>query len=67
MLDFRHKEKEREMEMYRKTTCKGCGYTQETLMTYRDDRKHWESVHTLEFCKNQKAFNAFYLDLMAMA
>ncbi len=54
------------MKMYRKTTCKGCGYVQETDTTYRLDRKAWESVHTLQFCKTQQEFNAFYLDLVAM-
>lgn len=52
--------------MYRKTTCKGCGYVQETDTTYRLDRKEWEKVHTLAFCQNQKAFNSFYADLVAM-
>ena len=54
------------MKMYRKTTCKGCGYVQETNTTYRLDRKEWESIHTLAFCKTQQEFNAFLVDLMAM-
>lgn len=52
--------------MYRKTTCKGCGYTQEATLSYRADRKMWQEKHTLKFCKAQKAFNEFYADLMAM-
>lgn len=54
------------MKMYRKTTCKGCGYVQETNLIYRQDRKLWETKHTLEFCRNQKAFLEFYADLVAM-
>lgn len=32
-------------KMYRKTTCKGCGFTQETTTTYYLDRKAWQSNH----------------------
>ena len=33
-------------KMYRKTTCKGCGFTQETTLSYYLDRKQWESNHS---------------------
>lgn len=40
--------------MGRVTRCSGCGYEQDTLMSYQQDRKLWESVHTREFCLEQK-------------
>jgi hypothetical protein len=40
--------------MYRKSTCKGCAYSQTTITTYYLDRKQWERVHTLEFCRERK-------------
>ena len=33
-------------KMYRKTTCKGCGFTQETNTTYYLDRKEWQTNHS---------------------
>ena len=32
-------------KMYRKTTCKGCGFTQETRLSYYLDRKQWQTNH----------------------
>lgn len=43
--------------MYRKTECKGCGYVQETTLSYYADRKMWEKNHTLDSCRSRKAFN----------
>lgn len=40
--------------MGRKTTCKGCGYSQWTVTSYYLDRKAWKSVHTLDFCRERK-------------
>ena len=34
--------------MYRKTTCNGCGYTQETSTSYYLDRKAWKAGHTAD-------------------
>jgi len=31
--------------MYRKTTCKGCGYVQETRTSYYLDKKEWSLTH----------------------
>lgn len=31
--------------MYRKTTCKGCGFTQETRTSYYLDHKQWLLDH----------------------
>jgi hypothetical protein len=45
--------------MGRTTTCKGCGYVQKTILPSRYDTKLWRETHTLEFCKNKKAENAF--------
>jgi hypothetical protein len=41
--------------MYRKTTCLACGYVQETSVSYYLDRKQWNSIHTLAYCKTRKA------------
>lgn len=32
-------------KMYRKTTCNGCGFTQETRLSYYLDRKQWLANH----------------------
>ena len=32
-------------KMYRKTTCNGCGFTQETRTSYYLDRKQWQANH----------------------
>jgi hypothetical protein len=32
-------------KMWRKTTCKGCGFVQETTTTYYLDRKQWQANH----------------------
>jgi hypothetical protein len=40
--------------MGRKTTCSGCGYEQWTVTSYYLDRKEWERVHTLDFCRQRK-------------
>lgn len=34
-------------KMYRKTTCKGCGFTQTATLSYYLDRKQWNASHTL--------------------
>ena len=41
--------------MYRKTTCLGCGYAQETSVSYAKDKKQWNTIHTLAYCKSRKA------------
>lgn len=43
--------------MGRITTCKGCGYEQKTILPSRLDTKLWRENHTLESCRNRKAFN----------
>jgi len=43
--------------MGRTTTCKGCGYEQKTILPQRYDAKLWNTNHTLEACRNRKAFN----------
>lgn len=40
--------------MYRKTTCNGCGMSQTTNVSYRLDKKLWETSHTLEVCRQRK-------------
>jgi hypothetical protein len=40
--------------MGRKTTCNGCGYEQWTVTSYHLDRKEWQRVHTLDFCRQRK-------------
>jgi len=45
-------------KMYRKTTCVGCGYSQETNVSYRQDKKQWNAIHTLEYCRSRKAHPA---------
>ena len=52
--------------MWRKTTCKGCGFTQETTTSYYLDRKQWKANHTLKVHNAQKAFKEFYEDLLAL-
>jgi hypothetical protein len=42
-------------KMYRKTTCQGCGYSQETNVSYRSDKKQWNTTHTLAYCRSRKA------------
>jgi hypothetical protein len=42
-------------KMFRKTECNGCGYTLETNTSYANDRKMWESMHTLDYCRERKA------------
>ena len=32
-------------KMWRKTTCKGCGYVQETRTSYYLDKKEWQLNH----------------------
>lgn len=41
--------------MYRKTTCLGCGYVQETSVSYAKNKKQWDTIHTLAYCKSRKA------------
>lgn len=41
-------------KMYRKTTCNGCGMAQTTNVSYRLDKKLWETSHTLEVCRQRK-------------
>ena len=41
-------------KMYRKTTCNGCGMAQTTDVSYRLDKKLWETSHTLEVCRQRK-------------
>lgn len=45
-------------KMYRKTTCLGCGYSQETNVSYYLDKKQWDKTHTLAYCKTRKAHPA---------
>jgi serine protease inhibitor ecotin len=40
-------------------TCQGCGYEVSQVGTYYKIKKAWDSVHTLQFCKDKKAENAF--------
>jgi hypothetical protein len=40
-------------------TCKGCEYKVSQVGTYYKMKKAWDSVHTLQFCKDKKAQNAF--------
>ena len=40
--------------MGRVTRCSGCGYEQDTVMSYQQDRKLWEQTHTREFCRERK-------------
>ena len=42
-------------KMYRKTTCKGCGFTQETFLSYYLDAKLWKTNHTLTACRDLKS------------
>lgn len=41
--------------MYRKITCLGCGYVQETTQSYAKNKKQWDTIHTLAYCKSRKA------------
>ena len=41
--------------MYRKTECLGCGFTQTTTTSYAKDKKEWNAIHTLAYCKSRKA------------
>lgn len=34
--------------------CQGCGYKVSQVGTYYKIKKAWDTVHTLEFCKNKK-------------
>lgn len=45
-------------QMFRRTTCQGCGYTQDTTTTYHLDKKLWQTAHTLEVCRQRKAIIA---------
>lgn len=45
--------------MYRKTTCKGCGYVQETTLSYYLDAKLWKTNHTLTACRERKMSQAY--------
>ena len=40
--------------MGRVTRCSGCGFEQDTVMSYQQDRKLWEQTHTREFCRQRK-------------
>lgn len=40
--------------MYRKTECQGCGYVQETFLSYYLDAKMWKTNHTLTACRERK-------------
>lgn len=40
-------------------TCQGCEYEVSQVGTYYKMRKAWDSVHTLQFCKDKKAEKAF--------
>jgi hypothetical protein len=41
--------------MGRLTRCDGCGHSQWTVTSYYLDRKEWNRVHTLDFCRERKA------------
>jgi hypothetical protein len=45
--------------MYRKTECLGCGYVQESFVSYYLERKQWKSIHTPDFCRSRQAHPAF--------
>lgn len=34
-------------KMYRNTTCKGCGFSQATVLSYYLDAKAWKASHTI--------------------
>jgi hypothetical protein len=40
-------------------TCKGCEYSDKQVGTYYKMKKSWDTIHTLQFCKDRKAENAF--------
>ena len=40
--------------MGRVTRCSGCGYEQDTVLSYQQDKKLWEATHTLDFCRQRK-------------
>ena len=40
--------------MGRMTRCDGCAYSQWTVTSYYLDRKEWNRVHTLDFCRERK-------------
>jgi hypothetical protein len=40
-------------------TCQGCGYEVSQVGTYYKIKKAWDSVHTLQFCKDKKTQKAF--------
>ena len=40
--------------MGRLTRCSGCGFEQWTITSYHLDRKEWNRVHTLDFCRVRK-------------
>jgi hypothetical protein len=48
--------------MFRKTTCNGCGMSQTTNVSYRLDKKLWETTHTLGVCRQRKALLTRELD-----
>jgi hypothetical protein len=39
--------------------CQGCGYKDSQVGTYYEMKKSWDTVHTLQFCKDKKAEIAF--------
>jgi|LakMenEpi03Aug12_release.lakeMendotaPanAssembly.Ray.scaffolds.fasta_scaffold1177914_2 hypothetical protein len=40
-------------------TCKGCEYSNTQVGTYYKMKKSWDTIHTLQFCKDRKSQNAF--------
>jgi hypothetical protein len=41
-------------------TCKGCEYSDKQVGTYYQMKKSWDTIHTLQFCKDRKINNAFH-------
>lgn len=40
--------------MGRVSRCSGCGYEQDTVMSYQQDKKLWEQNHTRDICRERK-------------
>jgi transcription elongation factor Elf1 len=56
------RKKDKMTTMFRKTTCNGCGMSQTTNVSYRLDKKLWETTHTLGVCRQRKALLTRELD-----
>ncbi len=41
--------------MGRVTRCSGCGYEQDTVLSYQQDKKLWQTNHTLTACRTLKS------------